>query len=591
MLEVRDIDADAAGKLARALGVLPITAQCLLGRGIETIDEARSFLAPRLGGLRPPANLAGLDEAVARIAAAIKGGERIGCFGDYDCDGVTSTALWGKALEAMGAATPTLRVASRDRGYGFTEADVVALADAGASLILTCDVGTSDVAAIAAARARGIDVVVIDHHTVPAGDLSEHPALALINPHRADSAFPFRHMATVGLSFYVVAAVKTALSRQGWFSGARAAPDVRDLLDLVAIGTIADLMPLVAENRILVAAGLERLRAQPSPGIAALIRGASRAAERPINERMVAWTIAPRLNAPGRLGDAAPALALLMAKKGDAAAAAQTLEAINTERRTAQDRVVDEAFEMLAEVRDIGPCVMVSKSGWPSGVVGIAAAKIAERTGKPAVVIAIDEATGCGIGSARTANGINIYEALAACDAHLVRFGGHAGAAGLTVQAEGIPALQVALCRAVASQAALGPAKSDALLADAEVVLGDVEQRLCDELAHLAPFGKGNAAPLLCARGLTVTKSRRVGDGSHLKLELCDSHGSVRGAIAFGLGERDPGPGAVINVMFSPAVSTWNGRVRVELEASDFALAVTDDSAIPAGRVAAGGGG
>lgn len=575
MFPVQVIDGDAVAALARALELSPITARCLMGRGITGKDQARGFLAPRLGALRPPRKLAGLEAAVARIAAAITDGQVIACFGDYDCDGVTSTALWGRALSAMGAREPILRVASRERGYGFTVADAEALADAGAGLIITCDVGTSDVAAIAAARARGIAVVVIDHHTVPAGDPALHPALALINPHRADSGFPFRHMASVGLSFYVAAAVKTRLVEAGWLSpaGTRVAPDIRDLLDLVAIGTIADLMPLCAENRILVAAGLARLRTQPSPGIAALIRGAGKAATRPIDERMVSWTIAPRLNAPGRLGDARPALDLLLASDGEAEAAAEALEKTNDDRRAAQEHVVSEAMAML-EPGDPGPCVVVSGTGWASGVVGIAAAKISEQTGKPACVIAASQETGLGIGSARSAGGINLYEALARCKAHLVRFGGHAGAAGMTVEAAKIPDFRAALSDAVAAQErALGGTDADRAVADAAIALGDVDQRLCDELAMLAPFGQGNPAPVLVATDLTVLKSRRVGDGSHLKLDLVDRAGSVRGAIAFGLGERDPGPGAVIDVLFSPVASTWNGVSRIELEVRDLAPA------------------
>jgi single-stranded-DNA-specific exonuclease len=567
--KIREVDALAVGRLKDELGLHPVTARCLAGRGIGAAEQARSFLDPRLGSLRRPEGLAGLPAAVDRLAAAVRAGERVGCFGDYDVDGVTTCALMTSFLRQVGLQVVP-RVARRDAGYGFGVADAAAFTAAGCRLIVTGDCGTSDLDAIHAARAAGADVIVVDHHTVPAhgAGAPPHPALALVNPFRGDSTFPFRGMASVGLAFYVMAALRTRLGEDGLLRGA--GPDMRALLDLVALGTVADLVPLIGENRILTSLGLRQLAARRRPGIAALLRLAGvdggrggGGAPAPIDERTIAWKIGPRLNAPGRMGDAEPALALLLSED-DAAAErwAARLEEANQARREAQDRVVAEALAAL-DGGDPGPAVVVAGRGWQPGVVGIVAAKLVDRYRRPAFVIAVDPDTGVGTGSARSVPGVDLYRALARCQGMLMRFGGHAAAAGLTVAEGRIDELRAGLWESVEEGAAVA---HDEPWADAEVELGQVDERLARELSALAPFGQGNAQPLLVCQGLRVLSSRRVGDGSHLKLELADGTGGARPAIAFGQGDSDPGAGATICAAFAPVVSTWQGRRRVELE-------------------------
>lgn len=578
--KVRDVDDAAVGRLAGALGVHLVTARCLAARGITDPDTAKSYLSPRLGYLRKPDGLAGFERASARLAQAVKARERIGVFGDYDVDGVTTAALLTGFLRALGASVVP-RVARRDAGYGFGIADADFFVSAGCSLIITGDCGTSDIDAIERANARNAQVIVVDHHTVPER-AGAHPALALINPFRADSTFPFRNMASVGLSFYLMAALRTELERAGHFasapgaaraSAARRGPDPRAFLDLVALGTIADMVPLEGENRILTSIGLAQLARHRRPGVDALIRSAGVDLDRPIDERVISWKLAPRLNAPGRLGDAEPSLALLLATDASSAArAAERLEQANDQRRVAQDQVLEQALELLRD-RDPGPAIVVAKRGWASGVVGIVAARLVDLYQRPAFVIALDEATGQGRGSARAPGGpgrVDLYQALAACSEHLERFGGHAGAAGLTVDEARVSDLEAALCQAVAAQS--GELRTERVAdIDAEVGLADVDERLCRELGMLAPFGQGNEKPLLVCRGLHVRESRRVGDGSHLKLEVEDRHGVSRSGIAFGQADRDPGPGATIDAAFAPTVSEWRGRVRVELEIRELA--------------------
>ena len=569
-LRLRRVDETIVSKLAGALRVRPATARCLVGRGVVEPRDAQGFIDPRLAALRPPSGLAGMPSAVGRLADAVMAQQRIGVFGDYDVDGVTTAALLTSFLRAAGAEVE-VAVARRDAGYGFTPAAAAEFAARGCDLIVTGDCGTSDLEAIATAAAHGIDVIVVDHHTVPSAD-TPHPAMALVNPYRADSTFPFRGMASVGLAFYVAAAVRTELRERRYFERAgRPEPDVRDLLDFVALGTIADLVPLASENRILTALGLRRLSSRVRPGIAALLAAAGVAEDREIDARTVGWKLAPRINAPGRLGAAEPSLALLLADAESAPARAQALEVANTERRAIQDRVMAEALELLGD-RDPGPAVVIAGEGWPAGVVGIVAAKLVDLYQRPAFVVGIDPVTGYGRGSARTAGGVNLYRALCEAAPLLDKFGGHAAAAGFTVQRESI----AALCESLGSTCGKLAAGSGPVVTgrdvDAEVQLAEVDERLAGELAGLGPFGQDNPSPVLVTRNVRVTAVRRVGDGSHLKLTLEDDRSTTRTAIGFNLGDRPVDVGARVDLAFLPTVSTWQGRRSAELELADLAI-------------------
>jgi single-stranded-DNA-specific exonuclease len=564
---LRSVDDRLVARLSSALRVRPATARCLVARGVTEPTAAQGFIDPRLAALRPPSGLAGLVPAVGRIADAIVRGERIGVFGDYDVDGVTTAALLASFLRATGAHVE-VAVARREAGYGFTPGAAADFVQRGCSLVITGDCGTSDLEAIGVAAAGGVEVIVVDHHTVPAAG-TEHPAYALVNPFRHDSTFPFRGMASVGLAFYLAASVRTELRDRDGFRD-RPEPDVRELLDLVALGTIADLVPLTAENRILTSLGLRRLQTRVRPGVAALLAAAGVDPERDVDARTVAWKLAPRINAPGRLGAAEPSLSLLLADAESAEARAAALEAANTERRAIQDRVMAEALEQLGEA-DPGPAIVIAGDGWPSGVVGIVAAKLVDKFQRPAFVIGVD-AAGVGRGSARTTGGVNLYQALTHAAPCLQRYGGHAAAAGFTIAREHVAALKEALGDACARLAEGSGPVSAHLEVDAEVRLGDVDERLAQELAGLGPFGQENPAPVLVARGLAVTAARRVGDGSHLKLTVEDGQHAVRDAIGFGLGERPVEVGARIDVAFVPRVSTWQGRRSAELELADLAI-------------------
>jgi single-stranded-DNA-specific exonuclease len=568
-LRLRSLDERIVSRLAGALRVRPATARCLVARGVVEPSDAQGFIDPRLAALRPPSGLAGLSLAVGRLADAVDKGDRIGVFGDYDVDGITTAALLTSFLRGAGAQVECA-VARRDAGFGFTHAAAMDFAARGCNVVITGDCGTSDLDAILACKERGIEVIVVDHHTVPSASTA-HPALSLVNPFRADSTFPFRGMASVGLAFYVAASVRTELRDRGYFR-TRNEPDVRELLDLVALGTIADLVPLAAENRILTALGLRRLQSRARPGIAALLASAGVDPSKEIDARTVAWKIAPRINAPGRLGAAMPSLSLLLADDVIAGDCAAELETANAERRKIQDRVMAEALEQIGD-RDPGPAIVLAGEGWPAGVVGIVAAKLVDKFQRPAFVVGIDPETGLGRGSARTCAGVNLYEALATAAPHLDRFGGHAAAAGFTIQRGNVPALVEALSGAVVRLAeGSGPVIAGREV-DAEVRLNEVDERLAQELSGLGPFGQENPAPLLVTRDARVTAVRRVGSGTgHLKLTLEDNDSTIRSAIGFGLGDRPIDVGARVDLAFVPTISTWQGRRSAELEVADLSV-------------------
>ncbi|MEP6653987.1 MAG: DHH family phosphoesterase, partial [Myxococcales bacterium] len=346
-----DVDETAAAALASHAGIRPLTARILLSRGHGEPEQAARFLTPKLGQLRPPEAMADLDRALDRLTQALRDGQRVGVFGDYDVDGVTTAALLTVALRAFGV-TVVPRVASRGGGYGLPPDLVDWFAAQGCRLIVTGDCGTSDFAALARARELGIDVVVIDHHQVPSGERVAH---ALINPHQPEDRFPFKGLASCGIAFYLMATLRSRLAVTTF--------DPRELLDLVALGTIADLVPLVAENRILVCAGLRVLGARKRPGIRALMELAQ-LTEPTIGAEDVSFRLTPRLNAAGRLGDAQLALDLLLAEDDTRASAlAAQLDDVNRERQRIQEQVWTEALAAAANWQH-APAIVVGQQGW-----------------------------------------------------------------------------------------------------------------------------------------------------------------------------------------------------------------------------------
>ncbi|HKX18579.1 MAG TPA: single-stranded-DNA-specific exonuclease RecJ, partial [bacterium] len=535
---VAPADADAA-EFARALGVHSLVAGLLRRRGLDTLEAARAFLTPTLDDLGDPARIPGMDGAVSLVAAAVRAGRPIAIHGDYDVDGITATAILVRTLRGLGApAAARLPHRIRD-GYGLGIPAIEELAAGGAELLVAADCGITAVDAVGRARALGLDVVVLDHHE-PGGD---RPDAVIVEPgdREEGDAAP----CAAGLAFLFAWALRRALH------GAPALP--ADLAALAALGTVADVVPLTGDNRRLVAEGLRQLRTQPPLGVRALLEEA--AIFGPIDTWQIGWQIAPRLNAPGRLGDPRPALELLLTDDPDEARAlARTLDDANRERQMILDRVLTDAVGQVetAAHSDAGvpPAIVVAGEGWHPGVVGLVAGRLVEAYRRPAIAIAL--AGGSGRGSARSVSGFDLVQALAGCGSHLDAFGGHAMAAGLSIDAGAIPAFRE--CFGHRAAAVLAGRPQEPMAVDAEVALADVTSSLVGELGRLAPFGPGNPSPVLAVRGVRPVTRRLVGDGAHLGIGVTDGTTFVD-AIGFSMGgwiDVLTLTGAAVDLAFTP---------------------------------------
>lgn len=542
-------------RLQRQAGVSRVVARLLAARGFTDPDAVRSFLRPDPAMLHDPLALPDMAVAVSRLARAVTAREPVAVYGDYDVDGQTSVALMVRTLQNLGAAVRWYIPERQSEGYGLNLEAVERLAAEGVRLLVTVDCGTQSAAEVDRARELGMDVIVTDHHE-PGADLPA--AAAVVNPKRADSSYPFRELAGVGVAYKLL----TALGRH--LGHPVPAPDG---LALTALGTIADVCPLLDENRALVKAGLEQIHRHPSVGVAALARAAG-LDHRRLTATQVAFVLAPRLNAAGRIQHARLGVELLLAEDPDRAAAlAHELNEANRVRQQIEADILAEAVAQVERDNLLSDWVLVvAGDGWHPGVIGIVAARLVERFGRPAVVVALDGDQGKG--SARSIDGFDLFWALSRCEDLLARYGGHAMAAGLAVERRTLPALRARLNEVAAG--VLGPADLlPRIRVDLEVSLGQVDEGLVRELDALAPFGAGNPTPVLAARGVRLLGTRTVGaDGGHLKLSLrCPDTGQVHEAIAFGAGSLQEAamPGSELDVAFTLQLNEGYGKTRVDL--------------------------
>ncbi len=559
-----EVEADAArsAALAAALGLHPLAARILAARGLGDPEAARAFLDPRLADLPDPFLMRGMEGAVARIVAAVERGERIATYGDYDVDGVTSTVLLAGFLRAAGADVVTYTPHRLVEGYGLNVAAVERLVAGGARLVVSLDCGITSVAEVAAAAALGVDAVVVDHHTVPV----ELPAaVAILNPHQPGCGYPSKELAAVGVTFALVMALRRRLRERGRFGDGRPEPNLREALDLVALGTIADVVPLTGANRILVRHGLEELARSRRPGILALKRVAGIPGGAPVSAGQVGFRLGPRINAAGRLDDAGRGVRLLAtADPAEAEALAQELDRENQARQEIERRMLEEArADAAARVAAGARGLVLAREGWHPGVVGIVAARVAERFHRPAVLIGIAE--GVGKGSGRSIEGFHLHAALAACGEHLERFGGHRHAAGLTLAAARIEPFR----RAFEAHAAAALADDDLVprcRVDGWIAEREATAQVAEALARLGPFGAGHPEPVLALRTRAL-RARTVGaGGQHLKLGLAGG----LDAIGFGMGERAAGCEGPIEAAFTLGFDEWDGARRLQLRLRDL---------------------
>lgn len=543
------VESMLTNELSSSLGVPRLIGELLARRGFDCLETAARFLDPRLKTLSDPFLLADMDAAVARILAAVDRRERIALYGDYDVDGVTSLALLTRVLRAFGVEPARFLPHRMDEGYGLS-ADGIArcIEEHRPQLLIAVDCGTASVQEIRALREQGIDVIVIDHHE-PQAELP--PCNALVNPKRGDD---FHYLCSVGLVFKVAHALLKK----------RPLPslDLRELLDLVALGSVADIVPLIGENRILVRYGLQRIAESKWIGLRALVQVAG--VRPPISPSDVGFMLGPRLNAAGRLGTAQDALELLLTEDPRRAhEIAHDLDDRNRERRTVEEQVVLEAERQIKESFDplLHAAIVVGAQGWHPGVIGIAASRVQKRYHRPTFVIGFDE-DGIGKGSGRSVEGLSLVAALDRCGLHLEKFGGHAMAAGLTVLKERFPAFRDAFLSA-ARDMLTDEWLLPRLRLDGELTLSDVTTRLLDQLDTLQPFGIGNHAPVFFARNVRLYGEPRVMKEKHLSLTFRHERGETR-AVWFGSAKQEL-PRLPWDVAFTVERNEYQGVVRPQV--------------------------
>ncbi len=553
-LRLSQPDPQLVNRIAEAIGMSAIAATCLINRGITDPAAARDAVHTRLGRLLSPTGMADLEKATERTFRAIVEQQRIGVFGDYDVDGVTSAALTATFLRDLRAAIH-IRIADRFSGYGLSTAAIDEFAAAGCRLVIALDCGTSDFEAAEHAAKNGVDLVIIDHHRV---EQVHPPAFAFVNPQRADCEFADKHLAAVGLAFYFVAALRTKLCQKAVIK--RDELDPRTSLDLVALGTVADVMPLRNNNRILVKHGLERMSTVPRPGLEALIRTARIRSAR-LRSDHIAFQLAPRINAAGRMSHAKEAFELLWeTSRQGAERHAATLDRLSKLRRVVEGEVLTEARHQIADQRLADhPVIIVAGDGWHQGVLGIVAARLVEQTGKTTMVISFSEQLG--VASARGQGQLDLYQCLHHGASLLERFGGHHDAAGFTIKSENLPAFRAAINAYASDHQA--PLPSDEIGCDAQLRPADLCTRLLDELDQLGPFGEGFAEPVFAIPELYVLDKRIVGQ-HHLKLDLKLPSGTIS---AFGphMGEHIDRVAHAVAVVANLTRDEWRGGNYPEL--------------------------
>jgi single-stranded-DNA-specific exonuclease len=567
-------DAQAGIEIAERLALPEIVGRLMAQRGLD-LDRAPGFLEPRLRDQLPdPSHLRDMEVAADRLARAVRDGERIAVFGDYDVDGATSAALLSRFFAAVG--TP-VRIYVPDRlreGYGPNTAALMRLRDEGVRLVVTVDCGTSAHQPLAAAAEAGLEIIVVDHHV--AEPLLPRAA-ALINPNRLDESSPHRSLAAVGLAFLLVVAVNRALRRAGWYERARAEPDLLGWLDLVALGTVCDVVPLDGLNRALVAQGIKAARRGANPGIAALCAIAG--INEPLDAYHLGFVLGPRVNAGGRVG-AADLGARLLATDDPALAAelAQQLDGHNRERREIEARTLAAAIALVEATPQAPVLTCAAGEGWHPGVIGIVAARLKERYERPALVIAL--ADGIGRGSGRSIAGLPLGPAVIAARQAglLINGGGHAMAAGFTVAADKLDALREFLARRLGdglNRETLVPE----LAIDGALSAAAAHGELVGHLDRLAPYGAANPEPRFVLPTLRIAHAEPAGE-THLRCTLADPLGDARlPAVAFRVAATPLGRflaetrGAAVHVAGHLRRDTWRGGDRVQLVIEDAARA------------------
>ncbi|MGI6165710.1 MAG: single-stranded-DNA-specific exonuclease RecJ [Limnochordia bacterium] len=569
---VQDIDLEQSQHLAAQLDISPVLAQILVGRGFVDPARALEFLQPSLANCHDYRGLPDISQAVARVSQAIDRQEPIVVYGDYDVDGLTATALLIEVLRKLGGDVDFYIPHRLTEGYGLHEEAIRELSSRGTKVIITVDCGASAIIEAEVAKAEGIDLVITDHHEM--GE-STPRAVAVVNPKRVDSTYPFQDLAGVGVA-YKLAQALWEKRREDQF------PSV-DYLDLVALGTVADVVPLLDENRVFTRFGLPRIGATQRIGLRALLEVAD-LQEQEIEAYHVGFMLAPRLNAAGRMDHAQVALDLLLSQDPkEALELAQTLDATNRQRQQDESRIVQEAEEMVhAQNLLRNRALVLASPNWSSGIVGIAASRLVDRYHRPTILIGLDDELGKGSG--RSIEGFDLYEALGECSDALEGYGGHKMAAGVAVLEERID--QFAQSFISYANARLSPGDIvPKLKVDALVDIGGLSLDLVDQLGTLEPFGPGNPKPVFGCRAVRVVDSRRVGaNKDHLKLCVGQQEAQLP-VIGFRMGDRQDVLGEQVDLAFRIGKNQWQGEIMLQGQLVDIGCSIQPAAYVHRSRV------
>ncbi len=563
-------DRELQKKLSESLNLSPITALVLINRGVTSPEAAQTFLNPKLKELPNPFLLPDMEKAIRRIIQAIAKKESIAIYGDYDVDGITSSALLATFFKEIGIA---VRVHIPDRikeGYGLQRPILERLKNEGVSLVITADCGTKSFEALGRAKEIGLDVIVTDHHECGSDG---SPAFAFVNPHVSPSPLvgeglgEGKELSGCGVAFFLIMALRQKLREEKFFTNGeppRGEPNLKQYLDFVALATIADLVPLTGINRILVALGLKELSETKRPGLIAL-KEVSGIKSSSLSCSDIGFRLGPRINAGGRISQSSLGLNLLLADDlGRAQGLAKILDQCNQDRQAMQEKHVREAM-VQAQGKSGNKGLVVFSKDWHPGIVGLVASKLTENFYRPSIAFSIEGETARG--SARSIAGVHIVEILEKCSMHLVQFGGHAAAAGLTIRQEKIETFE-AHFEKIVREAMTEEVTNRPLSIDCELSLNEIDNKLIEELEKLRPYGMGNREPLFMANQVRIESIRTVGN-NHLKFRA--ANGSAKWeAISFNWKEKLPSEGTEADIAFTPQWNEYQGTKTIQLKVKDL---------------------
>lgn len=545
----------AAEALTRELSIPPVIARILVNRGIDTAQKASSYLSKGIGAVHHPFELKDAKKAALRIKQAIESGEKTVIYGDYDVDGITSTAIMYRFLREHGADVDYYIPNRSDEGYGINMLALQKIKSSGASLLITVDCGITAVGEVEFAKSLGLDVIITDHHTCK----EELPrAYALVNPKQSDCTYPFKDLAGVGVAFKLILATALVLEEP-----ARKYFD--KYIETVAVGTVADVVSLTDENRIFVANGLRNIHNTKTPGLQALF-GEAGISGKPVNTGTISFAVAPRINAAGRVGSANTAVELLVTDSAERAAEiAAALDGENKQRQKTENQILQEALEMIAQIKNPAEkhVLVLAKKDWHHGVIGIVASRIVDRFNKPTILISLKD--NLGKGSGRSIKGFNLFDALTHCSDILLKYGGHDLAAGLGLNYSDIDEFDRKI-NEYAAEVLKTADTTPSITIDAELEANEITFALAEALSVFEPFGMGNPQPVFSITGATLLAERTMSDGKHCKLSV-SKNGKAFNFIGFGMGALTEHfvIGNKIDIAFTAGINVFRDEQNLQL--------------------------